>query len=60
MEDSKLIELFDELEKTPKLSIVKRLKLRYNILRLHNILQHRNRINRRLECVCNIVRKDLE
>ena len=41
------------------LSLLGRLRLRYDILRLHNILHHRNRINRRLKYLTNLVRKDL-
>lgn len=60
IEDAKLVEVFDELEKSEGLSICERLRLRYNILKLHNVLQNRNKINRRLKYMCNLVRKDLE
>ena len=45
IEDEKLVELFDILENGKDLSLLGRLRLRYDILRLHNILHHRNRIN---------------
>ena len=59
IEDEKLVELFDTLENGKDLSLLGRLRLRYDILRLHNILHHRNRINRRLKYLTNLVRKDL-
>ena len=59
IEDEKLVELFDKFENSKDLSLLSRLRLRYDILRLHNILHHRNRINRRLKYLTNLVRKDL-
>ena len=37
----------------------KTLRLRYNILRLHNVLQNEQKIKRRFDYLCNIVRKDM-
>lgn len=60
IEDEKLVDLFDKFDNNEDLSFIGRLRLRYDILKLHNILQHRNRLNRKLKYMCNIIGKDFE
>ena len=51
IEDEKLVDLFDKFDNNEDLSFIGRLRLRYDILKLHNILQHRNRLNRKLKYI---------
>ena len=56
--EDEIISLFDKLNGSK--TLLQSLRLRYDILKLHNILVEEQRVKRKFKNICEIVRKDLE
>ncbi len=57
--EDELRDIFNVL-KYSEYGFFKTLRLKYNVLRLHNVLQMEQKTKRRFDYLCNIVRKDLK
>ena len=58
IDEKELRDIFSIL-KVSDYGFLKTLKLRYNVLKLHNVLQGEQKIKRRFDYLCNIIRKDM-